>query len=357
MKKKSRKQTPKKRLLKILLIILSLATVYSFAAPRFLAPDSAYAAGDLTIDWGVTIGAPIFVVSNMLPGDIESREVDVTNDGIVPRTVAVRGVKTSEALNFSTVLDFVILDGATSIWGAGSATGPKTLEEFFTDSGDINGIALSTLAPSASTTYTFKATFDPASGNEFQNAEVVFDLIIGIFIEDGDIPAECSQITFSGDPIFGTGLGDAIDGTEGNDLIFGLEGSDAIDGLGGDDCIVGGVGGDYLVGGAGNDVILGSEENDTLVGGEGDDLLIGESGPDSLFGEAGEDKLIGNDGDDYLNGGAGQDILDAGGGNDTLFGESEDDFLDAGAGGGDFNSGGDGVDTCINAESTTECEL
>jgi len=31
--------------------------------------------------------------------------------------------------------------------------------------------------------------------------------------------------------------------------------------------------------------------------------------------------------------------------------------LDAGAGGGDFNSGGDGVDTCINAESTTECEL
>ena len=125
---KKQKQTIKKTILKILLIVLSVATIYSFAAPHLWQSSTAYAVGDLSIDWGVPTSNPIFVVNNMLPGDTEQESVDITNVGIVSRTVAVRGEKTSETLNFATVLDFVILDGVTPVYGTGSATGTKTLQ-------------------------------------------------------------------------------------------------------------------------------------------------------------------------------------------------------------------------------------
>ena len=348
-----KKESIKKRIYKVLLIILSVATVYSFAAPKFLNPTTAYAVGDLTIDWGVVNPNPIFVVGNMLPGDTVQREVDVTNVGIVSRQVAIRGEKTSETLNFATVLDFVILDGVTPIYGTGSPTGTKTLEEFFVDSGDINGIPLSTLAPSASTTYTFKATFDPNAGNEFQNAQVIFNLIIGIFVDDSNIPAECANITFAGDPIFGTAIGDHLVGTSGNDLIFGLEGGDSIDGRGGDDCLVGGLGGDSIFGRDGKDILLGNEDGDSLNGGGNDDLLIGHGGHDYLTGGTGNDQLFGNDGHDTLDGGDGNDFLDAADGDDTLMGGGGNDQMFAGPGsdslsggsGNDLMHGNEGVDT------------
>lgn len=406
-----KKQTIKKRIYKLLLIILSLATVYSFVAPKFLNPTTAYAVGDLTIDWGVVNPNPIFVVSNMLPGDVEQREVDVTNDGIVARQVAIRGEKTSETLDFATVIDFVILDGATPVYGTGSATGTKTLQEFFADSADINGIPLSELAPSESTTYKFIATFDINAGNEFQNAEVIFDLIIGIFVEDNEIPAECSQIEFSGDPIFGTAIGDVLNGGPGNDLIFGLEAGDVINGNGGDDCLVGGEGGDSIRGNNGNDVIFGNEGGDSLQGNNGEDLLIGGDGGDTLKGGNDNDRLFGNDGhdgleggngDDYLEGATGDDRLDGGAGNDQLFagpgsdsllggqgndlmhgnsgvdfinggagndqgfgdedldslaGGTNDDYLDGGAGGvGNVVNGQAGTDTCLNG-TFSNCEI
>src|SRR3972149_10839047 len=181
---KKQKVKIRKTIYKILLIIFSLATIYSFAAPHFLPDTTAYAVGDLTIDWGVPTGSPIFVVGGMVPGDMESRQVDVTNNGLFPRTVAVRGEKTAETLDFATVLDFVILDGITPVHGTGSPTGPKTLDEFFADSAvATSGIELSILAPSTSTTYTFKVTFDIDAGIEFHTASVVFDLIIGIASE------------------------------------------------------------------------------------------------------------------------------------------------------------------------------
>lgn len=334
------------RIAKVASIAAVVALVFSLASANFLERSTVRAVGDLNVIWGVPDGDPIFVVANMLPGDVESRSVDVENNGTESRLVSIRGVKTSETLNFSTVLDFVILEGLTPIYGDGSPTGPKTLDEFFTDSGDINGLPLSSLAPSASTTYTFKVTFDPAAGNEFQNAQVIFDLIIGISF---DVPEECQNIEFSGDPIFGTALGDVIDGTEGNDLINGLEGGDAIDGKGGDDCIIGNLGGDYLEGGEGNDVIFGNEGGDTLVGEGGNDLLIGGVDSDTLMGGAGEDILLGNDGHDTLDGGQDKDHLEGHGGLDTLMGGSQDDFLDGGPGGtGNTVDGQDDTDTCLN---------
>lgn len=303
--------------------------------------ETVYAVGAINVEWGVPDGDPIFVVSNMLPGDVEEREVEVINNDTVARNIIVKGVKTAETLNFSTILDFVILEGATPIYGTGSGTGPKTLAQFFTES-DPDGIELSQVAASGSNNYTFRATFPSSAGNEWQGASVVFDLIISMDA-GGDIPAECSHIDFSGDPIFGTAIGDNLQGTEGNDLIFGLEGGDSINGKGGDDCLVGNEKGDSIFGGPGNDVLLGLEDGDSLKGEDGEDLLIGAGGGDTLKGGNDNDELYGNEGHDSLDGEAGDDFLDAADGDDSLFGGAGNDEMHAGPG-KDSARGGTGND-------------
>lgn len=334
--------------LRTLLTILSIC-ILILGAQNFRNPlSTAFALGDLTINWGVPSGNPIFVVNNMLPGDMETRSVDVTNNGSAVRDVAVRGVKTSETQQFADILMIEILEGVNTLYG------PQSLEQFFTDSADPTGIPLSSLNSSDSTTYTFKVTLPPEAGNQYQSAEVIFDLIIGIQI---DIPQECQNIDFSGDPIFGTSGNDKIEGGPGNDLIFGLEGHDKIEGNLGDDCIVGGLGHDKLVGNNGKDVILGQDGDDSLRGNNGEDLLIGGEGKDQLKGENENDTLIGNDGDDSLEGGNGNDHMDGGVGKDSLDGGNGDDFLDGGPGAFDFGKGGPAIDTCINLESKKTCEL
>jgi len=335
-----------------LAVIIAVVGIYQNAHP-----STVRAIGDLNVDWGVGVPeeGPIFVVNNMMPGESESRSVSVENVGGVVRPVGVRGVETIEPGNLATVLDFVISEGVTDLYG-GSSTGPKTLQQFFDESAAPTGIFLSNLNPApnpgSSTTYTFKVTFDPNAGNEFQNTQVIFDLIIGIFVE---APAECSGITFSGPPIFGTSGKDHLVGTPGNDLIFGLEGDDSINGNNGDDCIVGGEGNDYLRSNNGNDVILGESGDDSLKGNNGNDRLIGGDGSDSLEGENGDDYLDGGNGNDSLEGGNGNDILLGGAGDDSLKGGNGDDSLD---GGPDIDSlkGGAGIDTCLNGESTKTCE-
>lgn len=347
-------------------LIIGGANIYQAAQPK-----TVYAVGDLNVEWGVPDGDPIFVVTNMLPGDSEQRSVDVENNGTVPRDVGIRGVKTEEIAAFSTILDFMILENGTELYGGTSPTGPKTLAEFFTESGGPNGLFLSTLGPGDSTTYTFKATFPPEAGNEFQNAKVVFDLIIGISIE---IPEECEGIDLEGNPIIGTSQAETLNGTPGNDLILGLEGADIINGHGGHDCILGGPGAENPInGGEGNDVIFGNEGADHLNGNNGDDLVFGGSGADVIEGNDGEDHLIGgteadlitggndndliegNEGPDDLRGGDGNDIIHGGDGADSMLGQAGDDQL-FGEAGNDFANGGLHTDTCV-AETKTNCEL
>ena len=365
-----KKQSFKKRIYKILLIILSLGTVYSFAYPKFLNPSTAYAIGDLTINWGVPTGNPIFVVTNMMPGDIESRSVIITNNASSSRPVAVRADPTSDLDNLSSVMDFVVFDGVVPVYGAGSPTGDKTLADFFLESDPISGIPLSILGPGATTTYTFVATFDESAGNPFQGTSVIFDLIIGIGFE---VPAQCQNITFSGDPIFGTSGNDNIKGTNYNDLIILFEGDDKANGSNGDDCIIGNEGNDKLNGSNGKDVVFGNEDNDNLDGSNGDDLLFGGTGDDKIFGtngndrifaEEGDDKVEASNGDDYAILGSGNDEIDAGNGNDYIEGNEGNDKMrgrngnDTIIGGADIDEArGDlGTDTC-DAETEVSCEI
>lgn len=343
----------KKRILVI--ISLVLIGIIGFQNNWFglFEKKTAYAVGDLNVIWGVPDGDPIFVVSNMLPGDAENRNVDVANGGTAPRDIGIRGVKTEETASFAAILDFVISEGGNDLYGGTSPTGPKTLQEFFDDSDGPSGLFLSTINSGNSITYNFETTFPPDSGNEYQGAKVVFDLIIGISV---DIPTECQEINLLSDPIIGTAQGETLNGTSGNDLIMGLEGSDIINGNGGDDCILGGPGAENSIhGGEGNDVIFGNEGADSIYGEAGDDLIIGGLGADTMRGGDGNDHLIGNEDADLLEGGNDNDFLEGNDNSDTLRGEAGDDNL-VGGSGIDGADGGLNTDTC-DAESKTNCEL
>jgi len=357
------------KLLRITILIIAIVMAVTVNGGfRFDLNKTAYAVGDLSVDWGVPDGDPIFVENNMAPGDVEDRDVDVTNSAASPRTVGVKGVRTSGIGDIESVLEIVISEGGTDLYGG--TTGTKTLADFFADSTDINGIALSSLSPSDSTTYNFEVTFLSSSGNEFQATSVVFDITIGIVVE---VPEECSEIDFDGEPIFGTSRAENLHGTPGNDLIFGFEGGDKIEGNSGDDCLVGGEGSDRINGNAGNDVLLGQGGSDSLKGNNGNDHLIGGDGSDSLDGGNGEDTLEGGEGSDSLSGGNENDALFGGGGSDSLKGDNGNDQLEGGAGsdslkggaGDDDLDGGDGIDAlngeagtdaCLNGESVKNCE-
>ena len=359
----------KLRLIKIFVIALSLAVTYQLVSPAFLSDSNVYAVGDLTVNWGVGEGNPIFVVNNWMPGQFETRTVGVTNNATIVRPVGVRGIKTTETGNISQVIDFTISQGATDLYGGTSPTGPRTLAQFFIDSAGPDGIFLSALNPGASTNYTFKATFQSSAGNGYQGKSVTFNIKIGISIS---IPAECLGINFQ-NTIFGTQNNDVLNGGNTNDLIFGLEGNDIINSGNGKDCIVGGDGNDMIYAGNEKDVIVdmggnnyldGGNDRDKIVAGPGNDNIKGNNendtinagnGNNTIDGGNGNDIIVSGSGNDNIKGGNNNDKVNAGGGNDTIYGENGNDNLD-GEAGTDKTDGGLSTDTCI-AETRINCEL
>ncbi len=274
-----------------LMIVISIA-VWANGGFSLSLNNTARAVGDLTVDWGVPSGDPIFTVSNMAPEDMETRSVLVTNDATSIRPVGVRGEEVNQTGNISTVLDIVISEDGSDLYGGASIGGSKTLVEFFVDSAGEDGIFLQNLNPGDTKTYTFKVTFDSAAGNSFQDKEVVFDIIFGLSVQ---VPEECKDIALDGETIFGTNSSDHLVGTPKNDLIFGFGGSDSINGTSGNDCIVGGDGNDSIRGNNGNDVILGGNGDDSIKGNNGQDHLIGGDGNDSLKGGSGIDNCVGGE--------------------------------------------------------------
>lgn len=270
--------------------------------------STAQAVGDLNVDWGVPDGNPIFVVNNIVPGDTELRTVHVINGASTNRPVGVRGIKTSETGDLSTVLSMVISENGTELYSG-------TLAQFFTESGGPDGIPLSMLGPGNDTYYTFEVEFDENAGNEFQGKSVVFDLKIGIAIS---VPEECRNIQ-NLNPIFGTENRDVLNGTDGNDLIVSFEGDDVVNAKAGNDCI---------------------------IGGSGNDIIHGQNGNDIVFGDEGNDRLWGDNGEDKIHGGSGDDRIEA---------DNDNDFVDGGEGNDDAD-GGNGADNCLNAEKVSKCE-
>ena len=340
------------KILKILipaLVLLFGLKQTNILAKIKLVNSTAQAVGDLSIDWGVPAGQPIFQVNNFLPGETAERTVSIFNGASSSKPVAVVGAKTDELKDLANVLEITISQNGTDLYGGN--LGAKTLAQFFQESAIPNAIFLFNLNPGDSKQLKFKIKFQGGAGNYYQGARVVFDIILGLYYQ---VPEECRGIKFSRPPIFGTEKADVLRGGNGNDLIFGFGGNDKIDGSNGDDCLVGGFGNDKIDGSNGNDVILGNEGNDILDGSNGNDLIKGGAGDDKIYGSNGDDLLYGEQGNDFIDGGNGADSLFGGAGNDTLRGGNNDDIL---LGGEDNDTAwGDlGKDRC-EAEKKFKCE-
>lgn len=339
------------KLLRIIGIIGIVAILLQqFVLPGLLKSRTAYAVGEMTVDWGVPEGNPIFNEQNSAPGDVFTHEVNVQNGSSVARQVGVKGLLETDPNNLESVMTIEILEGVTSLYG------PKTLNEFFADSANINGIALSTLSAGLGTEYIFRVVFDEDAGNKFQGAlPIVFDLQIGII---SDIPVACEDMNLNGATIFGTAGNDNLRGTTKNDLIIALEGNDTVNGGVGNDCIVGGDGNDNLNGAVGNDMVVGGLGGDTVEGGAGNDMLDGGSDNDTISGGPGNNTLTGGEGSDTLQGGASNDLINGNAGNDIMTGGAGNDFMTGGTGTDTFN-GNTGRDTCVHdgVETLLSCEV
>jgi len=165
---------------------------------RMIRPDlTAYAVGDITIDWGVLPGKPIFYVLNIMPGDEEKRTVKITNGSLNTRIIGVQGIKTNFPGFLANVLEITISQNGTDIYGG--TKGTKTLSQFFMESLFLNSLKLFTLNPGESKTITFKVKFKNSAGNLYQKTKVVFDLKIGYYKTEntgcGGIPS-CNPCSF-----------------------------------------------------------------------------------------------------------------------------------------------------------------
>lgn len=282
----------KKQLFKIsilLTIIILLVSQTDFIKGLFK-PSTAYAVAGLLIDWGVTPGDPIFVITDMAPGDTQSRTVLVHNGSTDAVPVGIRGMKKSETGNLASVLDITISSNGTNLYGGASPTGPKTLQQFFDEAPLPSFISLSNLNPNQDTSYVVTVAFNESAGNEFQAKNITFDLRIGPAIP---VPEACKNINFASEPIYGTNRNDIINGTSGNDMIFAFRGNDIINAKAGNDCIVADQGNDYISAGEGQDVAFGDNGNDIINGGRGNDTLYAGKGNDILDGEGGIDSCSG----------------------------------------------------------------
>jgi len=350
---------------KLVLIIIFLLLIQFLKSSLFRASKTVRAVGDLSVDWGVEEGKPVFEINNFAPGDADSRYVRIKNNASNIRPVGFRGILRKDSGSLSERLLLTVSSEGVDYYGG---SGDKTLVQFFTDGTGPDGIPLFNLASGEEKTVVFKVVFDPDAGNDYQNTSVVFDLNIGIAIT---VPEECLSVNFKSDPIFGTQNNDRIRGTNGNDLIFAFEGDDRVDSGNGNDCVVGGPGNDKLYNSNGNDLIYGNEGNDILSGSNGSDIIYAGPGNDRITASNGNDKVYGQEGNDFIHGGNGEDeltggsgsdeilgsngndlitvdghndILEGGNGNDRIYGGPSDDILEGGNG-RDYLDGGDGTDT------------
>ena len=312
-----------KILVPVLVIVLGL-TQTNILAQIKNGHSTAQAVGDLTINWGVPDGTPIFMVENFLPGETEERMVTIFNGALSTKPIAVVGAETEELKDLADVLEITISQNGTDLYGGDLGT--KTLAQFFQESTIPNAIFLFNIDPGTSKQVKFKVKFKEDAGNTYQGAKVVFDIIIGLYYQ---VPEECKDINFTRPPIFGTAGNNILRGTNGNDLIFGFGGSDIISGSNGNDCLVGGAGNDGIFGSNGDDVILGGEGNDYLDGSNGNDRIFGGEGNDVVDASNGNDYVEGNEGNDSLAGGNGNDILLGGPGNDVARGDLGSDHCEA----------------------------
>jgi hypothetical protein len=166
----------KMRIIKIVFLLLISALLLGYGYHLYTTPSTVRAFGNLSVNFGIPSGNPLFTVTNMKPGDSELKTLPITNSGHQAQLIAVKGIRKGGSLDnplLESVLQLTISQNGTILWG------PDTLEHFFSQGTTPNGISLNAIAADETKNYTFFVSFPSASGNPFQAKSVIFDLIFG----------------------------------------------------------------------------------------------------------------------------------------------------------------------------------
>jgi Ca2+-binding RTX toxin-like protein len=184
---------------------------------------------------------------------------------------------------------------------------------------------------------------------------VQVDLTAGTSTGEGD------DALFDIEDALGSEFADTLTGDADTNLLDGLQDDDVISGVGGDDLLVGSEGNDTIDGGDGIDLVaylyVDGSVNVNLT--TGNASVAGSASEDDIL--TGIEDVLGSLGDDVIRGDTAANVLVGVAGSDDIFGEAGDDGLDGdGLGmvlfGTDDLDGGDDTDTCVNGETTTNCE-
>lgn len=125
---------------------------------------------------------PLFKITNFLPGQNITRLVRVTNNSDKPQRIAIEAINYPKPIphnDLSRALMIIIREGLIDLYGGSSATGPKSLYNFYQDSEALSEIYLSNLEFGKTSQYSIILSFPLEKGNEWQNISTRFDLLIG----------------------------------------------------------------------------------------------------------------------------------------------------------------------------------
>lgn len=167
---------------KLIIIILAAYTIFLLigkqAQKNLVSTVRAF--GDLTVTYlAVPLGAPIFSVNNLYPGQSESRQIEVTSSGSVARFIAIKGIRQGPSDQTTPLLESEM----TVAINGGDSPYAELLQTFFTESSG-DGISLGVVNPGETKTYTVTATLPTSVQNNMQNKQVIFDLTFGTLTAD-----------------------------------------------------------------------------------------------------------------------------------------------------------------------------
>lgn len=162
------------RLLTIFLIVILLTiVVIEHGSQQPLNIVEAF--GPLTVTFPST---PLFHEVNWKPGNFVTKTVLVENTDAFSHKIGIRAVNFSDSgsPSLSGGLSIVISQNGVSLYGQGSATGAKTLLDFYNEP----VIWLGNLKGNGKVSFDIKVKMDETDGNEFQGSSTTFDLLAGI---------------------------------------------------------------------------------------------------------------------------------------------------------------------------------
>lgn len=146
---------------------------------------------NLTVQFEKT---PLFNEANILPGDGTTRFIKATNNTTAANKIAVVAENfpnPAPSDDLSRALDMTISKGGVDIWGGSSATGKKTLFDFY----QAGEVALSDIAAGETIQYDFTLSLStdkgdlPVSDTTWQAKKTNFDIAIGF---SGEINPPCT---------------------------------------------------------------------------------------------------------------------------------------------------------------------